>query len=300
MPEENGAAFTGAAVKALSPAKINLFLAVTGRREDGYHDLVTLMCPVSMADILWITPQPASIRVACDHPGVPQNEGNLAFQAAERYFKKAHIRAGVNIVIDKKIPPGSGLGGGSSNAATVLKVLNRQYGHPLPQAQLAEIATGLGADVPFFLFSGAAVARGIGERLTPYEGLSPMSAVLVYPGFGVSTAQVFGQLNLALTKCGKKIKAFPLIRKGFDAAHHLCNDLETVTADLYPEISAVKRALMQQGASGALMSGSGSTVFGLFADPDHACRAARALSSHEPWQVHVADLLVGQTAHVPG
>ncbi len=265
-------------IELLAPAKINLCLHVLGRRPDGYHELYSLMCPVALYDRLRLTPGGDVDRIACDASLVPADDTNLALKAA-RLFKAAlsaeghRCVEGVHIHLEKIIPAGAGLGGGSSDAAAVLKGLNAHHGHPFDRERLCSLALRLGADVPFFIDARPAIARGIGEQLTPFEGLPPLWAVLVYPGFGLSTAQVFKGLNLGLTKSKKKLRYLPFKNGNFSATHHLHNDLEAGVGDHFPVIEKVKRALLEQGAIGSIMTGSGSVIYGLFADELGATRA---------------------------
>jgi 4-diphosphocytidyl-2-C-methyl-D-erythritol kinase len=184
------------------------------------------------------------------------------------------------------------LGGGSSDAAAVLKHLNHHYQHPLPLQTLYTLALALGADVPFFIEARPAMATGVGEQLEPYAGLPPAEVVVVYPGFGMSTAEVFKNLNLRLTKCEKHLRYFPFKYGKFDMVRHLRNDLETVAIRQFPEIPAIKKELLNQGAMGALMTGSGSAVFGLFGDKRTGREAADALGRNARWQVFATKLLV--------
>ncbi|MFH1102871.1 MAG: 4-(cytidine 5'-diphospho)-2-C-methyl-D-erythritol kinase [Pseudomonadota bacterium] len=284
-------------MRLLSPAKINLFLQVVGKRPDGYHDLFTLMCPVGLYDTVTITFTGSGINAFCTDPCVPDNESNLAVKAAKLFLDQGGGRGrenpeGIDILIEKQIPVGAGLGGGSSNAAAVLLGLNRYFGSPFQKNQLLEMGLSIGADVPFFIFGKPALARGVGEKLKRYHGLSPYPVVLVFPGFSVSTAGVFRDLNLGLTKCERKIKDNSFIRQRFKAERHLCNDLETVTASRYKEVNEAKAALLQQGAIGSLMTGSGPTVFGLFSGKKKAESAAGALSKPGGWKVFCADMIV--------
>lgn len=283
-----------------SPAKINLLLQVLGKRPDNYHDIFTLMCCIGLYDTLTLVFGASQgsdggdghIAVSCTAPGVPQDASNLAHRAARLFFQRLCIRDSVAISITKKIPVGAGLGGGSSNAAAVLKGLNTHYGNPLTTDELMKIGREIGADVPFFIFQRPAIGAGIGDVLEPFSGLTPFQVVLIYPGFGVSTADVYKKMNLGLTKCKNKFKKNPFKQGYFEPARHLCNDLESITASEYPEIMEAKRALVRQGAIGALMSGSGSSVFGLFSDRCLAKQAEKTLSRKRNWQVHLADLLV--------
>ncbi len=279
-------------MRLYSPAKINLFLNVTSKRPDGYHELVTIMCRIGLYDEINISPNTDKTSVSCCHPDVPEDDSNLVVRAADTFFKSIHTREHVNISIDKKIPVGAGLGGGSSNAATVLSWLNMYYGNPLAQKKLIDLGLSIGADVPFFIFKQAAIASGIGEKLEPFENIRPFPVVLVFPGFSVSTGEVFKKMNLRLTKCEKKLKKILLRKKGYDITEFLCNDLETVTASMHPVISSIKNSLLNLGASASLMTGSGPTVFGLFADYEAAREAQTVLMQNRDWQVFLADMMV--------
>lgn len=276
----------------ISPAKINLFLAVTGKRSDGYHELVTLMCPVTLADTITIALARKKITVACPHPDVPEDETNLAHRAA-RLFRECWVSGkngapfGARITIEKRIPVAAGLGGGSSNAATVLLALNKLCNHPYTQPELSAMALKLGADVPFFIFQRPAVATGIGEVLQPVPGnLQAPSLILVHPAIRIDTAAVYQNLKLRLTKCQQKLKNFNLCVENMlkyistdEIRKYLCNDLESVTVAEYPEIEEIKQTLLSLGANGALMSGSGPTVFGLFRDKMAARNAFRSMDN---------------------
>ena len=279
-------------MKLLSPAKINLFLHITGRRPDGYHNLVTLMCCISLYDTVLLAFGVKKTSVFCADPEIPEDETNLAFSAANLFLKAINKNEGVEISINKQIPVAAGLGGGSSNAAAVLLGLNRYYGHPFSRDELMSMGLSIGADVPFFIFQKPAVATGIGERLEAYEGLEPFQILLVCPGFSVSTAEVYKDMNLGLIKCKKKIKFTSFKKHRFDVKCHLCNDLEIVTASKYPDIIAAKEALLSHGAIGTLMSGSGPAVFGIFPDFDKAQIAYNAILNKHNWRLFQAEMLV--------
>lgn len=267
----------------LSPAKINLFLHVTGKRADGYHELISLMCPVSLYDTLTLSFSGKRLRVFCSHPGVPEDETNLAYRAADLFFRESGIRHPLSITIGKNIPVGAGLGGGSSNAAAVLTALNRHHGEPFTTDRLTEMGLALGADVPFFVYRRPALATGIGEKLAFYGGITPYSVLLIGFDFSVSTARIYKNLNLGLTKCRKIHKSLLFKAQAWDAVDYLCNDLETVTSFWHSEIETAKQALIDEGAAGALMSGSGPTVFGLFSDERQARKAESALNKVKGW-----------------
>ena len=279
-------------LRIFTPAKINLFLQITGKRSDGYHDLSSLMCCISLYDEIIIHVDDRDISVVCDHPDVPQNETNLAHRAATLFLDTLETSQGAEIVLKKRIPVAAGLGGGSSNAAGVLLGLNHHFGQPFSRNQLMAMGISLGADVPFFVFQKPALATGIGETLEAYCGLPANQILLVNPGFTVSTAEIYRNLNLRLTKCKKKFTNAHLKKSGFDAALHLCNDLETVTASTYPEIHSIKEQLINYGALGALMSGSGPSVFGIFSEVETARHARDALSRDTDWWLYLADLIV--------
>ena len=278
-------------MKILSPAKINLFLQVTGKRSDGYHDLFSLMCCVTLYDTIFLQFGTEKIEIESSHPQIPLDEANLAYKSADLFFKTLGIKEGVKITIEKNIPIAAGLGGGSSNAASVLRGLNRHYDFPFSQARLAAFGRSLGADVPFLLSQNPALATGIGEKLEPYREPLPYRVIIVDPGFGISTAEVYQKLNLRLTKYKKKITKPSLMKTDFNVSQHLCNDLEAVTELKYPEIKSVKEQLIKQGALGALMSGSGPTVFGLFSDQEKAGKAMQAIGRNPRWNAYLAEII---------
>ncbi|MBW2573109.1 MAG: 4-(cytidine 5'-diphospho)-2-C-methyl-D-erythritol kinase, partial [Deltaproteobacteria bacterium] len=183
-------------MKILSPAKINLFLQIVGKRPDGYHDLFSLMCCVGLYDTVSMDAGVEETAVSCDHPHVPEDKTNLAFGAADLFYKKLKKNEGVKISIQKQIPVAAGLGGGSSNAAAVFLGLNRYYGYPFSTDELMSMGLSIGADVPFFIFRRPATASGIGEKLEVYPGLKKLKILLIFPGFSVSTATVYKNLNL--------------------------------------------------------------------------------------------------------
>ncbi len=279
-------------MELLSPAKINLFLQITGKRQNGYHNLFTLMCCISLYDTISLSFGTKYTTVSCNNPEVPQDESNLAVRAANLFFKTVHKNEHVKIGLEKKIPVAAGLGGGSSNAASVLLGLNRYYGRPLPQDKLMSIGLLIGADVPFFIFRKPAIVSGIGEKLENYEGLKPFQILLVCPKFAVSTKEIYKNLNLELTKCNKKLKNVFLKKKIFDIKKHLCNDLKNVAASICPDVNKAKEALLSYGATGALMSGSGPAVFGIFPDFDKARIAYNSILNKHNWRLFQAEILV--------
>lgn len=281
-----------------APAKINLFLHVTGKRPDGYHTLHTLMCRVKFGDTLEMKLGGTGITVDCRHPDVPGGKDNIAYKAASLFYQHLGRAPEVSIRIDKKIPVGAGLGGGSSNAASTFIALNRYYNAPFSQKELMEMGLQTGADVPFFIFEQTAIAEGIGEKLQSIELSIPYKVLIVYPGIHVATADVYKKLNFKLTKAEKKNNnhLFSEPTGDFLPEKHLWNDLEAVTIKMYPEIETIKDALMTYGADGALMSGSGSSVFGLFSDEKKAICAYDGIylagkSANKGWEVVLTEFL---------
>ena len=271
-----------------TPAKINLCLSVTGRRPDGYHDVEMVLQAVGLYDIVTVRAAGEGLTVTCGAPGVPDGAGNIAWKAAQAMRDRAGNNAGMTIAIRKNIPAAAGLGGGSSDAAAVLVACNRLLDLDLDREQLAAMGTDLGMDVPFFLFAPTALARGRGEVLTPLPPPSSFWVLLVNPGFATSTAWVYKNLNFGLTKrvdCNN-IASLPVAK----IAEMLHNDLETVTAAAHPVIGEMEQALAAAGALGARMSGSGPTVFGVFADEQSCRRAARSLEPRG-WRLFPAPVL---------
>jgi 4-diphosphocytidyl-2-C-methyl-D-erythritol kinase len=282
-----------------APAKVNYRLDVLRRRPDGYHDLRMIMQPIDLCDDVTIrrVGEPG-ISVRCGAHGVPEGEGNIAWRAARALFEPSVSGGGLAITIDKRIPVAAGLGGGSSDAAAVLAGVNRLLGLGLSWKRLMEIGVSLGADVPFFLLGGPALAEGIGERLTPLEAMPRAWLSLVNPGIPVSTAWAYGNVNLSLTT-GHRIPYIPLFYGTLDeVAAILANDLERVTMEAHPVISEIKERLLAAGALGALMSGSGPTVFGLFATQAAAEAASAALAAGTGWfSKSVSTLTESSPAH---
>lgn len=266
----------------LSPAKVNLQLKVLRKRPDGYHDLATLMVPITLYDTLSFKPIDRGIVLRC--PGCPDLEGrdNLAWRAADMLFGQAGYTRGVEITLEKRIPLAAGLGGGSSNAATALVTLNDWLSSPMSREDLITMGAKLGADVPFFVHGRAAWATGIGERLEDAPGLPPLHLLLVNPGFELATRTVYEGLNFALTKepIHYSIPRFLSVR---DVIKGLHNDLEKVSVALYPVIGRIKDLLLNHGALGALMSGSGPTVFGVFRSEEETIQAGDALKEVGGW-----------------
>lgn len=265
-----------------APAKVNYRLDVLGKRPDGYHDLRMVMQRVNLCDLIEIALVPApGIRVTCGSRGVPDGPGNIAWRAADALVKLSGKEVGLDISIKKRIPVAAGLGGGSSDAATVLMGVNQLLELGLSDQRLMEIGVKLGADVPFFIFKKTAVAEGIGEKLTALDQVPSLWVVLVNPGIHVSTPWVYQ--NLRLTSRDQ----ISIIPRSYSSVEEVCellsNDLEPVTCGRYPVLYDLKEMLIAAGARGSLMSGSGSTVFGIFAEEQPARQAAAEIAKTRGW-----------------
>jgi 4-diphosphocytidyl-2-C-methyl-D-erythritol kinase len=265
-----------------APAKVNYLLDVIRRRPDGYHDLRMVMQRVDLCDEIRISlTDTPGITVTCGKNGVPDGPGNIAWKAANALLELAGGTRGAEISITKNIPVAAGLGGGSSDAASVLMGMNELLGLGLSGGRLMEIGVKLGADVPFFIFRKTALAEGIGEALTAMPSMPAAWVLLVNPGVHVSTAWVYN--NLKLTNRGQ-LNRLPA---SYGTLEEVCsifsNDLESVTIPSFPVIAQIKEAMLRQGALASMMSGSGPTVFGLFRDRETAQKAQSALSEGTGW-----------------
>jgi len=275
-------------LKILSPAKINLRLEVLGKREDGYHEIRGIFQKIHLADEIEVSlKRDPGIFLSCSDPELPQGEDNLAFRAALLLLSQTEKKTGIRITLEKRIPPASGLGGGSSNAASVLIALNRLMKLHLTPELMMEMGEKLGADVPFFLFPGkTALAEGIGEKLKAISLKPRLYLVLVNPPIPISTPFAYQRLNRQLTKKPEDIINIPSKIEGLsDLIPLLSNDFEEVIFFLYPEIKEIKERLVMEGAEGSLMSGSGSTVFGIFGDRREALKAYQRLKLETDWKV---------------
>ena len=263
-----------------APAKINLALKILRRRADGYHDIQSILQKVSLYDTLsFKLSSHQGITVTTDDPSIPTDSSNLAYRAADLLLKQQKITPGISIHIKKRIPAGAGLGGGSSNAAATLSGLNKLLRCNLTEPDLLRLGVEIGADVPFFIYDKhAALAEGIGEQLSPVKIHVPLWFVIVFPGFSISTKWVYENYRV-LTNKRKNIRISCCFKQLNAVLHILSNDLENVVTQQYPEIQKIKRTLIQAGACGSLMSGSGSSVFGIFPDEQHAQEALTLLST---------------------
>lgn len=277
-------------IRLKAPAKVNFRLDVLRRRPDGYHDLRMVMQRIDLCDELEISVHDTpGIRVHCSGADLPTDEGNIVWRAADAILKRSGSRAGVSIRINKHIPVAAGLGGGSSDAATTLMGLNSLLDLKLADDELMQLGLALGADVPFFIFKKPAIAEGVGEKLTPLEGMPIVWLLLVNPGIHVPTSWAYKNLGLTTEKVAAKIPF--LYETSADICQIMSNDLETVTLKHHPLIGEIKAQLTAAGAEGVLMSGSGSTVFAVFADQSAAVRAKANFVSAAAWFTAVVSTL---------
>lgn len=267
-------------VRLSAPAKVNFFLHVLGKREDGYHDLCTWMQKIDLYDQIELTVAAGKgkgeVVFSCSDTSVPADDTNLAVRAAKAFLATSSCLGDclVTISLEKNIPVAAGLGGGSSDAGTVLRGLNGIAGGELTEKQLLVLAKKLGADVPFFATSHSSViAEGIGDIMYPVDSAENWSIILINPDFFVSTAWVFGNLSLTSREKNSKLPRFQKRNADFLTFDDMHNDLEKVSCARYPVIEKMKQSLLAVGARRVLMSGSGPTVFGIFPDTEKSIGA---------------------------
>jgi 4-diphosphocytidyl-2-C-methyl-D-erythritol kinase len=293
-----------------APAKLNLGLRITGRREDGYHELESLFVPIDWADDVAVEIEEAAeasvaLTLAGSGAGIPADDTNLAVRAAVRFLESSDLHCRVRIELTKRLPAAAGLGGGSSDAGAVLRALAALFPDALPPHRLAELALAIGADVPFFLDPKPAQVSGVGERIEPVPGMPRMAVLLMNPGIPLSTAEVFQAYDArpatasSLTmsepdptlrsNSGPVTESAPRSVAGF--AHRLHNDLEAAAVRLCPPVARLQQRLRSTGAVGVGMSGSGPTVFGLYLD------AASAAAAQAQASLGARDRSQGQDLH---
>ena len=264
-----------------SPAKINITLDVLGKMSNGYHNLNMIMQTVNLYDLIYIRKMHASgIKLTTNLKWLPNDSRNIVYQAAELFKKTCGIETGIFLELNKRIPVAAGLAGGSSNAAAALIGLNILFETGLDQKQLMELGLKLGADVPYCILGGTALAEGVGDILTPLPPMPPCYVLIAKPKISVSTASVFGSLDIA--KINKRpdndLVIEAIKNKDIDSvAKNMCNVLETVTVKKYPVINTIKELMLEYGAQGAIMSGSGPTVFGIYHSREQAQKTAYKL-----------------------
>ncbi len=274
-------------ISILAYAKINLFLDITKKRKDGYHNIVSYMQSVTLCDELRIAPnESGGISITCDNPNVPTGESNLVFRAAQKYFEYCGESFGVEIDIKKRIPMAAGLAGGSSDAAATLIALNQMGNKRLSEEQLCYIGAQIGADVPFCVVGGAMMAHGIGEILDKTKRIPKCTILIACGGNQVSTVSAYGELDKKYNNFdtySPKTEEFNQLIEGCyeksldKVAKGMFNIFESVVVPKLPSIENIKNTMLKQGAKGAMMSGSGASVFGLFADDESAKHAQEEL-----------------------
>ncbi|HUE62440.1 MAG TPA: 4-(cytidine 5'-diphospho)-2-C-methyl-D-erythritol kinase [Chthoniobacterales bacterium] len=268
-------------MQALAPAKINLSLKILGRRDDGFHEIETLISPISLADKIDIEPQSRWIDFSCDDPTVPSGDENLVVRATKAFLEKTKITSGVGIKLQKQIPHGAGLGGGSSDAASVLVALNKLFEAKLSGEELAKLGSTIGSDVSFFLFESAAVCKGRGEMVSPTRLKKKLSILLLKPAFSVLSAWAYSRWQDS-----KEIPGISYQTQNFDGQDFV-NDLERPVFEKFVFLAQLKAWLLKQAEVGAaLMSGSGSTVFAVLrpnADVDLLTKRTREELDREIW-----------------
>jgi 4-diphosphocytidyl-2-C-methyl-D-erythritol kinase len=266
-----------------APAKINLSLKILGRRSDGFHEIETLIAPISLSDEIKIdkTSSGKEIEFHCDDPSVPMDDGNLVVRAANLFFRATKLQPGISIELKKRIPHGAGLGGGSSDAATTLLALNQLFETNLARDELAKLGSAIGSDVPFFIFESAALCRGRGELVAPAKMPEALSLLLLKPDFTVPTAWAYSRWQDSQEIPGVTYAAQEFLGQTF------VNDLEPPVFEKFVFLAQLKMWLLRQPEVGAaLMSGSGSTIFALLhpdVDVDLVVKRARDQLDHELW-----------------
>jgi len=277
-------------MRMLAPAKINLSLKILRRRKDSFHEIETLIAPISLCDEIEIEERIDSdaIRFHCDDPSLPENDDNLIIRAANSFFAATKLKPTVSITLKKTIPHGAGLGGGSSDAASTLLALNELFDAKLPCEALARIGQGIGSDVPFFIFQSAALCKGRGELVTPVRLRNQLSVLLLKPQFRVSTAWAYSQWQDS-----REIPGVTYATQEF-AGENFINSLERPVFEKFVFLAHVKTWLLKQPEVGAaLMSGSGSTVFAVMrggVEADVVAERARSELDPELWTCAVRTL----------
>lgn len=260
-------------------AKVNLYLGVTGKRSDGFHDIVTLFQPVSLYDRLHLARTADGIELEGDDPSIPWDGTNLCHRAAGAFFRSSGAPGGVRIEVSKSIPHGAGLGGGSADAAAVLTGLNALFGHPLSGPELERIGLDAGSDVPFFIRGTPAVGRGRGEILDETGGLRNGWIVIVKPPFTVPTGWAYENLKIMLTSKSQEDRLNYLLKglERFPECHLIThNSFEAVVVERYPEIGRLLESLRNEKPELTSLSGSGAACFALFSDRKRAEEVAGA------------------------
>jgi 4-diphosphocytidyl-2-C-methyl-D-erythritol kinase len=267
-------------IHAKAHAKVNLHLEILHQREDGYHEVETVMQTLELHDRLRFRSTKGAIHVHCDHPSVPNDRGNLCHKAAVLLRKRLAVREGVDITLEKEIPVAAGLGGGSADAAATLMALPRLWGRRVEEEELHDLASQLGADVPFFLRGGTQLARGIGDELTPLHASGEGVYLLVTPRMELPTERVYGGLKMGLTHHGPKVNLQnykALLSRFPDRAWPGFNRLGDVVFPAYPNLHRLYLHLQDTGPRLAMMSGSGPSLFAVYRSMEEAEHARESL-----------------------
>lgn len=255
-------------IELQSPAKINLILQILNKRTDGFHSIYSVMQTVSLYDSISLKLRMRGVTLECDDPSLKCDETNLIIRAVKAFQLNSGINFGIRMYLSKRIPVGGGMGGGSSNAGTILGFLNRHFACPLNNDELLRVAASLGSDVPFFLVKGTAIAEGRGERIRSVPSINALQILLINPGFPVPTAAIYKGLNLSLTTHRDALNIRPA--SWVDPTwtrfilENITNDLEPTVIQAYPVINEALAFMKRNGAVKAAVSGSGGTVFGVF------------------------------------
>lgn len=267
-----------------APAKINLYLDVVSRRENGYHDIESIMHTVSLSDEITVELTDSGINLSSNFPHVPTDERNIAYKAAKAFFDATGIESGANIHIEKRIPVASGLAGGSTDAAATLKALNHLSGEPLSSDELLSLGAALGADVPFCIQGGCALCRGLGEIMTPLPSLKGKTVLITRGGEGVSTPKAYGLIDeLYGEDVNRSHRNFDLAIEAIktnsfgNLVNSAYNIFEEVILPTHSTASKQKAILTEHGAELCMMSGSGPSVFAFFKNSREANIAAAAV-----------------------
>ncbi|GGA70866.1 4-(cytidine 5'-diphospho)-2-C-methyl-D-erythritol kinase [Ornithinibacillus halotolerans] len=276
-----------------APAKINLSLDVLSKRDDGYHNVEMIMTTVDLADRIELnTIEEDRVEVSLWSRYVPNDERNLAYKAAMAFKKKYNITKGVHIKIEKVIPVSAGLGGGSTDAAAVLRGLNQLWNMNIPIEELAALGSSLGSDIPFCVYGSTGIAKGFGEVIEKLPPPPPFWVVLAKPDIGVSTKTIFGQVNMdEITHPNTQAVIDALFEQDFSKlCANIGNSLERITTSIHPEVLRIKEKMRQAGAPGVLMSGSGPTVYGIVEQHSKAKRIYNSLKGFCP-EVYLVRLI---------
>lgn len=271
-----------------APAKINLYLNIINKRKDGYHNIETIFQKVGLCDKIKVSIVKKGISVYCNYPGLPPKRANLCYKAAQLMKKRFCLKSGLAIHILKKIPPASGLGGGSSDAASVITAVNRLFNLKLTTKKLMTIAKEIGADVPFFVSGyNCAVGTGIGERLKNIRPSPMFYTLILVPGIKIYTKTIYRKISLPLTRpgCGVSMLARLLSDNRSKIRGLLYNRLEEVVLPAYPIVKEAKEILSSYKPEGVLLSGSGSAIFAIFNSRKEAMKARRNLERDGRWQL---------------